>query len=345
MPESSGSVSPIDNEGTFLHSSHDITLQRLDTFLPYKGVASGRLKYAIDNFAGTEPEWDKALAVFVPKGVPVQHVDHTAFARDPHGEARRLGYRIAGHHSGTKVIGAGPGEPRVMTQAVFTDPEVDQYATEGKLSLSTGFDAKILPEGVMAGKVVPNHVLYFLRNENTAFSTPATPNDAGAMVNNISEITMPDDEVKGMFSKIMEGITSKENPLKATVDNLNAEIAKRDVQIKALTDENAALKVEKTALDNIRAEQEKARKDGQWTQVKNLYKPGMFHKAEDEAKHRTEFEKDPVAFQLANVDNLQTAKPKSAEGKEAVGNLDDESKPFDTGAARGKLNPITGRFE
>ena len=340
-----GNLSAIDNEGSFLYP-HDITLQRLDTLLPYSGVKSGKLKYSVDNYSGTEGAWDSTIAVFVPPGVPIQHVDHAAFARDPQGEARRLGYRLAGYHKGTKVISNGPGEPRAIIQAVFDDPEADQYAKEGKLSVSSGFDANIHPDGYIIGKVAPNHVLYFLRNEKTAFQTPATPNDLGAMVNNLSENKMPDEEVKGMFSKILESVTPKENPLKSTVDNLNGEIAKRDAQIDALTKENAALKVEKTALDNLRVDQEKTRKDGQWAQIKNLYKPGIFHKPEDEKARREEFEKDPVAFQLANVGNLATAKAQSAQGAAAVGNLsDDETKPVDVGAERGKLNPMTGRFE
>lgn len=346
MPASSDSVSPIDNEGSFSQSSHDITLQRLDTHIPYAGVASGKLKYTVDNFAGTEQAWDRTLAVFVPDGIPAQHVDHTAFARDPHGEARRLGFRIVGHHANTRVIGNGPGEPRVVTTAVFTDPEVDQYASEGKLSLSSGFDAHVLPDGMMAGTVQPNHVLYFLRNSKTVSGTPATPNDLGAMVNNLSfEEIMADDETKGLIQSIKDQLT-KENPLKATVDNLTAEVQKRDAQITALTAENAALKVEKTALDNLRAEQEKTRKDGQWVQIKNLYKPAMFHKPEDEKTARESFEKDPVAFQLANVGNLQTAKPTPAQGAAAVGNLGaDDDKPVDVAALRGKMNPLTGRFE
>ncbi len=344
----SDSLRPVDNEGAFTHSSHDVQLQRLDILLPYKGTESGRLKYAIDNFAGTESGWDRSLAVFVPPGVPIQHVDHAAFVRDPHGEARRLGFRIAGHHAATQVIGNGPGEPRAITKAVFTDPEADRLATEGKLSVSSGFDAKILPDGTIEGKVVPNHVLYFLRNERTAFGTPASPNDAGAFVNNLSESEMADDaEIKGLTQSVRDLVgLHKENPLQKTVDNLTAEIQKRDAQIDALTKERDALKADKQALDNLRQEQEKAKKDGQWAQVKNLYKAALFHKPEDEAARRKEFEKDPVAFQLANVGNLQTATPKKADGKESVGNLGgDDDKPVDVGAERGKLNPATGRFE
>jgi hypothetical protein len=349
MPANTDSASPlqpVNNEGSFSnHSLHDITLQRLDTSLPYAGVSGGRLKYAIDNFTGTEQAWDRTLAVFVPPGVPVQHVDHVAFARDPQSEARRLGFRIVGHHSETKVIGNGPGEPRAITKAVFTDQEVDRYASEGKLSLSTGFDATISPDGSMSGPVIPNHVLYFLRNENTAFGTPATANDGGAMVNNLSEETMTDEKVEGMFSKILEHVTPKENPLKVTVDNLTSEITKRDAQIAALTQENAALKESKTALDNLMAERETAAKEARWTEVKNLHQPGLFHK-EKEAVERAAFEKDNAGWLMAHIGNLQTVKPAPARGAEAVGNLaGDEEKPFDTGAARGKLNVDTGRFE
>ncbi len=345
MPASSDSVSPIDNEGSFSHSSHDVDLQRLDIFLPYPGTASGKLKYAIDNFAGTESEWDRTLAVYVPKGVPIQHVDHAAFARDPHGEAQRLGFRIAGHHENSKVL-VGSGEPRLVSKSVFTDPEADQYAREGALSLSTGLDAMITPDGTIAGKVRPNHVLYFHRNEKTVFGTPATPNDLGARVNNLSEETMTDEDTKGTLSKILEAVTPKENPLKATVDNLTAEVQKRDAQITALTQEVAALKESKTALDNLMAEQANKAKDAKWAQIKNLLKPGLYHKPEDERALRDAFEADAGAFMLANVGNLQTVKASPAKGAEAVGNLgEDDGKPFDTGAARGKLNPATGRFE
>ena len=348
MPVNSASpLQPVNNEGSFSnHSLHDITLQRLDTSLPYAGVSGGRLKYAIDNFTGTEQAWDRTLAVFVPPGVPVQHVDHVAFARDPQSEARRLGFRIVGHHSETKVIGNGPGEPRAITKAVFTDQEMDRYASEGKLSLSTGFDATISPDGSMSGQVVPNHVLYFLRNENTAFGTPATANDGGAMVNNLSEGNpMADDETKGLLQSIRDQLANKENPLKSTVDNLNTEITKRDAQIAALTKENAALKESKTALDNLMAERETAAKEARWAEVKNLHQPGLFHK-EKEAVERAAYEKDNAGWLMAHIGNLQTVKPAPAKGTEAVGNLaGDEDKPFDTGAARGKLNVQTGRFE
>lgn len=339
-------LAAIDNEGSFTQSAHDIQLQRLDIYLPYKGVASGRLKYDVDNFAGTEPNWDRSLAVFVPPGVPIQHVDHAAFARDPHGEARRLGYRIAGHHAATQVIGSGPGEPRVITKAVFSDTEADRLATEGKLSVSSGFDARILPDGIMDGKVVPNHVLYFLRNEKTAFDTPASPNDAGAFVNNLSESEMAEDpEIKGLTQSVKDLIgLHKENPLQKTVDNLTAEVQKRDVQIDTLTKESSALKADKQALDNIRQEQETKAKDARWGEIKNLYQPALFHK-EKEAIERTAFEADNAGWMLSHVGNLQTVKASPAKGAAAVGNLGDPEAKIDMVAERGEYDPINHVFK
>ena len=229
-----GNLAPIDNAGSFALNPHDVTLQRLDTYIPYSGSSSGKLKYAINNFEGTEGEWDRALAVFVPPGVPAKHVDHAAFARDPHGEARKLGFRIAGHHAGTRVISNGPGEPQLETKVIFDlDPEAEKLASEYKLSLSTGFDAEIGPDGSsISGKVRPNHVLYFLRNGPTAFGSPAAPNDLGARINNLSEPdvkeeksvnNMTDDaELKDTLS-VIKDYFRKENPMKAQLDNMAGE--------------------------------------------------------------------------------------------------------------------------
>lgn len=362
-----GNLTPIDNEGSFI-LPHDITLQRLDTLLPYPGVKSGKLKYSIDNYSGTEREWDKALAVFVPPGAPIQHVDHAAFVRDPQGEARRLGYRIAGHHAQTKVISTGPGEPRAITQAIFDDPEADQYAREGKLSVSSGFDANVHPDGYMTGKVVPNHVLYFLRNEKTAFGTQATPNDPGAMVNNLSEQSDPkqekdmDEPEKGMLTKvhdILTGTTKTEiDALKTQIANLEVQNVDKQTAIDALKAEIGTMKTalaEKEAklaeMDNLAKDIETQKKNARWQEIKNLYQPGMFHKPEDEKQHRESFDKDPAGFMLANIGNLskEPVKAKAQGSTSSIGNVGDDAK-IDVRAAVGfydaqsnSMKPIGGQ--
>ncbi len=365
MPDSQ-KLAAVDNEGTFSHSSHDVRLQRLDTYLPYTGTPSGKLKYTVDNFAGTEKAWDNALAVFVPEGVPVQHVDHTRFAHDAHAEAARLGYRIVGHHADTKVIDQGPGEPRVMTKAVFTDPAVDRLAREGKLSVSSGFDAEIIPgEDRMAGTVTPNHVLYFIRNEPTAFGTKATPNDLGAMVDNLQEQTpentlpgtrmIETEETKTLLEKIAkkvdnirEHVVPKPEDLQAAVDNLRKESEDKTAEITTLrhqvTEKDTTiteLQKSKDQLDNLLAQKAEETRNQRWQEVKNLYKPALFHKTDDETRLRNEFEQDPAGFVLANVSNLAPAPAKQeAQGKSAIGNVDSMEK-IDTRKAAGVYDATT----
>jgi len=324
---------------------YDITLQSLDTRHPHPSNEAG-LYYGVDNFAGTEPEWEaRDLVVFVPPGKKVEHLDHAAFTNDPLREVDRLGYRIAGRLNNTRIV-TDQGAPRVTTQVMLDDAEAKRYADKRQLGLSDAFDANI-SDGKLSGKVKPNHVLLFLKCAGKSDGFCGIPNDKGAQFNNLSkgENTMADDETKGLLQSIRDQLANKENPLKSTVDNLNTEITKRDAQIAALTKENAALKESKTALDNLMAERENSAKEARWQEVMNLHQPGLFHK-EKEAVERAAFEKDNAGWLMAHIGNLQTVKPAPAKGAEAVGNLaEDNEKPFDTGAARGKLNVDTGRFE
>ncbi len=345
--ESAASVENLlsfDNLAEFT-GQYDITLQTLETRHPHPAYPAG-LEYSVENFSGTEPMWEsRDLVVFVPPGKKVEHLDHAAFTNDPLSEVNRLGYRIAGRLNNTRII-TDQGAPRVVTQVMLTDTEAKKYADKRQLGLSDAFDAMITPDGKLSGKVVPNHVLLFLKCAGKSDGFCGIPNDRGAQFNNLSEETMTDDDTKGILSKILDNVTPKENPLQKTVDNLTVELAAKDAKIDALTKENEALKAAKTSLDNLMAEQETKAKDAKWAQIKNLLKPGLYHKPEDEKALRAAFEADAGAFMIANIGNLQTVKPSPAKGAEAVGNLeDDDGKPFDTGAARGKLNPATGRFE
>ncbi len=322
----------------------DITLQTLETRHPHPNYPDG-IYYATDNFSGTEPAWESGdRVIFIPPGKKVEHVDHAAFANDPHSEAARHGYRIVGRLNNTRILNGEDGKPRINSQVILDDAEAAKFAADRKLGLSDAFDAAINPDGSMSGKVVPNHVILFLKCAKKSDGFCGIPNDRGAGINNLSEETMADEDTKGILTQIRDAVTPKENPLQKTVDNLTAESAAKDVKIDALTKENEALKTAKTSLDNLMAEQEKTRKDGQWVQIKNLYKPAMFHKPEDEKAARDAFEKDPVSFQLANIGNLATVKGQPAKGTEAIGNLDEDGK-IDMVAERGAYDPISHTFK
>jgi len=338
-------LQPFDNLAEFT-GPLDITLQTLETRHPHPDYPNG-IYYATDNFSGTEPAWESSdRVIFIPPGKKVEHVDHTAFANDPQSEAARHGYRIVGRLNNTRILNGWDGKPRIQSQVILDDAEAAKFAADRKLGLSDAFDAVINPDGSMSGKVVPNHVILFLKCAKKSDGFCGIPNDRGAMINNLSESHMADEDIKGLTQTVKDLVgLHKENPLQKAVDNLMAESAAKDAQIAALKTENEALKAVASELDNLRAEQEKTRKDGQWTQIKNLYKPAMFHKPEDEKTARESFEKDPVAFQLANVGNLQTAKPAPAQGASAVGNLGDPEAKIDMVAERGEYDPISHTFK
>lgn len=323
----------------------DITLQTLETRHPHPNYPDG-IYYATDNFSGTEPAWESGdRVIFIPPGKKVEHVDHAAFANDPHSEAARHGYRIVGRLNNTRILTGEDGKPRINSQVILDDAEAAKFAADRKLSLSDAFDAAINSDGSMSGKVVPNHVILFLKCAKKSDGFCGIPNDRGAGINNLSEETMADEDTKGILTQIRDAVTPKENPLQKTVDNLTAESTAKDAQIAALTKENESLKAAKISLDNLMAEQEKTRKDGQWAQIKNLYKPAMFHKPEDEKAARDAFEKDPVSFQLANIGNLATVKGQPAKGTEAIGNLGDPDAKIDMVAERGAYDPISHTFK
>ena len=153
-----------------------------------------------------------------------------------------------------------------------------------------------------------------------------------------------DAETKGILTKILEAVSKP--AVMAPVENVaDPRIAELTGKIDALTQERDAMKSKLVAVENLAIEQAKEAAETRWQEVKNLHQPGLFHK-EKEAVERAAFEKDNAGWLMAHIGNLQTVKPAPAKGTEAVGNLaGDEEKPFDTGAARGKLNVQTGRFE
>ena len=150
----------INNTGSF-RSEHEVVLQGLSQWLPYPDtsrVPGGKVFYNVNNFTGTEDRWTEVPIIFVPRGTKVSHPDHTAISQDPEGTARAMGYKIAGRLNNVKVTGS-----QVVADAILSDPQAAQLAKDGRLGLSTGFDAMIRPDGRIQGKVSANHLLVFLR--------------------------------------------------------------------------------------------------------------------------------------------------------------------------------------
>jgi len=164
-------------------------LQRLDVPINFSNhdlVKSGKVFYAIDNFAGVENKIDGSPIIYIPEKVPAKHPSHKNITEDLQTETERIGGIVVGYLSNTKTIDGsnGSGEPRVTSLANITCEKVNNLISEGKLSLSTGFNAHVNPSGSMLGKIDYNHTLIFHRGKCDV----CYPNDPGAHFDNLIEM-------------------------------------------------------------------------------------------------------------------------------------------------------------
>jgi len=175
-------MTAINNTGTF-QSEHEVVLQGFSQWLPFPDtnrVPGGRVFYHADAFAPTADAWNEVPILFVPPGLKPVHPDHDALSRDPVGTAKAHGMRIAGRLNNTRVTGS-----QMIADAVLSDPQAAELAKDNRLGLSTGFDAQINNAGRISGRVVPNHVLVFLKCGKTA-GVCGTGNDPVSQFNNIA---------------------------------------------------------------------------------------------------------------------------------------------------------------
>ena len=193
---------------THAASSHEAILQSLNRWMEFEG--GKRLFYGVENFEGTEPNWDNAPLIFAKN-----HPDVEQMRRIEGGEIdavlEEMGGSICGKINSSSVVRAG--QPRLTSQASFFDPAMEARYKKGELSLSTGFFCTPGNEGRIHGKVRPNHVLVFIQDERNQ------PRDLGAMFLNKKEENMTDAAVthagrviseknKSKFKAVMESLRS-----------------------------------------------------------------------------------------------------------------------------------------
>ena len=177
------------NNAAIISNSHDVTIQRLDVHIPFSNtslVPSGQVFYHVDNWTGTEDQINGAPIIYLPPTVSGEHPIHANIEADIDAEVKRIGGYVVGNLSDTRVIdvGDGLGEPRVVAKANFTCEKVHNLVKDGKLSISTGFNANVTRDGYINGKIKFNHLLIFHRNQCNG--TKCQSNDKGAYFNNIS---------------------------------------------------------------------------------------------------------------------------------------------------------------
>ncbi len=189
-------------------SSHETILQTLNRWMTFEN--GRKLFYGVENFEGTEPNWDNAPLIFAKN-----HPDVEQMRRIEEGDIdsvlEEIGGAICGKINSSTVTRAG--QPRLSSQISFYDPSMEARYNKGELSLSTGFFCSPGDDGSLHGKVRPNHVLVFIQDERTQ------PRDLGAMFLNKQEENMTDAAVthagrviseknKSKFKAVMESLRS-----------------------------------------------------------------------------------------------------------------------------------------
>jgi len=298
---------------TVAPDTHEAILQGLNQWLPcpHEFVVGRKTYLGVDNFDGTEEEWNAAPMIFKP-GPPV-HPSNEALRQDAAAEIARIGGRIAGTVSDATIHTAGT--PRLGARLTFSDPDVRALHAAGHLGQSTGYDAATYPTGYLDGKVVPSHILLF----DMRYGVP--PNDPKTMFLNLGETDMADDtEVKGLLSQILDGIKGLKAAPAAHANtpppDESARLLEQANLAKKKADEDlAAANARLLEFENLEKKRAQDAADARWLEVKNTIPAGLTAKPEDETKERQAFEADPAGYAIKMIHaNTNRAPDRQAQG-------------------------------
>ena len=331
---------------------HETILQTLNRWLSYD---DGNYYLGLENFQGTEPEWESVPVIFAQDHPDMGTVDTDIQAAVDAVQGTIL---PPGTIRNAKVVTTG--QPRLVADTKFTDPNLQTLYNEGKLSLSTGFYAKGT-DGKIVGKVIPNHVLIFVQDDNNQ------PRDRGAMFLNKEEQDMPNSaEItnKGaVFSKknlslieqaiaaltaMVTGLKSgdeenaaankappesdEQNAQERTnmdtdkltaLENKTKELTTAlDAKTKEITNKDAEITRLNKELGDLKEKVALDAENATWATLKNTLPKAWTETADAEAKTRTEWKENKDAF-LLKVANLKRVPDTTEAGKEFENNTTD----------------------
>ncbi len=332
---------------------HETILQTLNRWLNYE---DGNYYLGLENFQGTEPEWESVPVIFAQ-----DHPDMGTVDTDIKAAVDAVQGTILPPGTIRNVQVVTPGQPRLVADTKFTDPNLQTLYNEGKLSLSTGFYAKG-SDGKIVGKVVPNHVLIFVQDDNNQ------PRDRGAMFLNKEEQDMPDSATEhqnkgAVFSKknlslieqaiaaltaMVTGLKSgdeenaaankappesdEQNAQERTnmdtdkltaLENKTKELTTAlDAKTKEITNKDAEISRLNKELGDLKDKVALDAENATWAALKNTLPKAWTETADAEAKTRTEWKDNKDAF-LLKVANLKRVPDTTEAGKEFENNTTD----------------------
>lgn len=320
-------------------SGHVVIAQTLNQWRDYTGP-DGKVKqlyFGVDNFKGTEPEWDNTPLIYSDKAHP-----SVAYRIDPNAALTSSGGKVVGSFSDASTV--LNGTPRFEGSFSFSDPEVQALHDAGELQFSTGFYSDIDDDGRLKGKVSPDHILVFKKSRDGL-----QPQDKGAMFLNatVSKMTENTSDIAGLFTQILAAIkslspakekatvtnatevptmtdelTNKIAVLNATIETQTSALTEKDAMIAELTGKVQAFEAERTqALE--------AKADADWQNIKtNVLAPGLTATPELEAEQKAAWQSDKDGFYCNAIAAAATRPaPKGKAGElfaNAAGNPDAE---------------------
>jgi len=159
-------------------SRHKAIVQSLNRWIQY---GPRRFYYGVDNFRGSEGQWDGVPLIYAQK-----HPDHNLVATDLGAALQTVRAadggpgRVVGRLTGTRVV--TEGQPRLESDAVWDDHEVEALYRGGQIALSSAFTSTHDESGRLDQTVRPNHVLVFAQSDENQ------PRDPGTMFLNQEDI-------------------------------------------------------------------------------------------------------------------------------------------------------------
>jgi hypothetical protein len=332
---------------TTAHNSVLLTLNRWLTYGPKKYYN------ALENFQGTEPEWETVPMVYAK-----EHPDPDLIDADLDSALAGVGGRLCGTLGNAAIETSG--QPRMTGQVAFSDPEVEELYAAGKLSLSVAHRAvedKANP-GHLLGKVKPNHILIFPQDDLNQ------PRDLGAMLLNKDDLILENagriisgtnkQKFKEALSALwnlftdMGGNDGGEEPRPPAEEEENGEepmteelTQKLKAAEEALANKTAEFEMLKASVDaqaEILKTFEQKQSNQEWETLKNKLPKGWVA-GDKEAETRKEYEGDKTAF-LNKLLDAPKGEPTKEEGEPFANKSSDD----DHLATIRELRESTGRM-
>jgi hypothetical protein len=132
-------------------ASHRVVVQALNRWIQY---GPRKFYYGVDNFRGSEPDWDSVPVIYATK-----HPDHRLVKADLAAALRSVDGRLVGRMRDSQVI--AEGTPRMESVVDFDDPQAEADYGAGHIGLSSAFVSNHDDDGRLNEVVRPNHLLVF----------------------------------------------------------------------------------------------------------------------------------------------------------------------------------------